>query len=292
MRRCSYCSRLEVIAVQPELIAVQPVARTGAALLCRQPALHLGGNAQPPRFPERIASLLSQWHLARLSDHFRRSDIPILALGRLCEYSFKRRANHDASRMSESATRPVTGDCLTTPNDAGPAWSLEFRFAGQYCSGCKIKPGSQPIPKMAGNHCRRGLLVSRMIRPNPALPNGIAPKFRGEVGRRNPATLVTRTLKRCCSVVPNRFMMIDKLAMRGARHVAVATHNPGTRRTTSTISTTTSSTSSRDRKAAGLSSEATFIRSSHSCLSRRTGALDTASRARKKISSGLRPRTC
>ena len=27
----------------------------------------------------------------------------------------------------------------------------------------------------------------------------------GEVGRRNPATLVTRALKRCCSVIPSRF---------------------------------------------------------------------------------------
>lgn len=85
------------------------------ALLCRQPAFHLGGDAQPPGFPERIASPLSQRHLARFSDHFRRSGIPIMALGRLCEYSFKRRANHDASRISESATRPVTGNCLTSP---------------------------------------------------------------------------------------------------------------------------------------------------------------------------------
>jgi len=53
--------------------------------------------------------------------------------------------------------------------------------------------------------------------PNPALGNSIAQEVRvgsvdyghqshGEVGRRNPATLVTRTLKRCCSVVPSRFM--------------------------------------------------------------------------------------
>jgi hypothetical protein len=85
------------------------------ALLCRQPAFHLGGNAQPPGFPERLASPLSQRHLARFSDHFRRSGIPIMALVRLCEYSFKRRANHDASRICERATRPVAGDCLTTP---------------------------------------------------------------------------------------------------------------------------------------------------------------------------------
>jgi hypothetical protein len=143
------------------IVAVQPVARPRMALLCRQPAFHLGGDAQPPGLPERISSPLSQRHLACLSDHFRRSGIPIMALGRLCEYSFKRRANHDASRISESATRPVTGDCLTTPNGAGPAWSLDFRFAAQYCSGCKIKPGSQPIPKMPGNHRRSGLLVSR-----------------------------------------------------------------------------------------------------------------------------------
>jgi hypothetical protein len=49
---------------------------------------------------------------------------------------------------------------------------------------------------------------------------------------------------------------------------------------------------SKDRKAARLSSKAMFIRSSHFCLSRRTGALGTASRARKKISSGLWPSTC
>jgi hypothetical protein len=104
-----------------------------------------------------------------------------MALGRLCEYSFKRRANHDASRISESATRPVTGDTIRLPddtNDAEPAWPLNFRFAGQYCSGSKIKPGSEPIPKMPGNHRRSALLASKMIRPNPALPNGIAPKFR------------------------------------------------------------------------------------------------------------------
>jgi MtN3 and saliva related transmembrane protein len=45
------------------------------ALLCRQPAIHLGGDAQPPGFPERIASPLSQRHLARFGDHFRRSGI-------------------------------------------------------------------------------------------------------------------------------------------------------------------------------------------------------------------------
>jgi hypothetical protein len=32
----------------------------------------------------------------------------------------------------------------------------------------------------------------------------------GEVGRRNPATLVTRALKRCCSVIPSRFKTIEK----------------------------------------------------------------------------------
>jgi hypothetical protein len=97
-----------------ELYCRSPVARPRMALLCRQPAFHFGGDAQPPGFPERIASPLSQRHLARFSDHFRRSGIPIMALVRLCEYSFKRRANHDASRISERAMRPVTGDCLTT----------------------------------------------------------------------------------------------------------------------------------------------------------------------------------
>src|SRR5450755_622242 len=33
---------------------------------------------------------------------------------------------------------------------------------------------------------------------------GLRPSSHGEVARRNPATLVTRTLKRCCSVVPSR----------------------------------------------------------------------------------------
>src|SRR5450755_3466166 len=33
---------------------------------------------------------------------------------------------------------------------------------------------------------------------------GLRPSSHGEVGRRNPATLVTRTLKRCYSVVPSR----------------------------------------------------------------------------------------
>jgi hypothetical protein len=60
-------------------------ANREVALLCRQPALHLGGDAQPSGFPERIASLLSQRHLARFCDHFRRSRIPIMALGRLGE---------------------------------------------------------------------------------------------------------------------------------------------------------------------------------------------------------------
>ena len=44
---------------------------------CRQPAIHLGGDAQPPGFPEGVASQLSQRHLARFGDHFRRSGIPI-----------------------------------------------------------------------------------------------------------------------------------------------------------------------------------------------------------------------
>jgi hypothetical protein len=56
--------------------------------------------------------------------------------------------------------------------------------------------------------------------------------------------------------------------------------------------TTTSSTSFKGRKAAMLSSKAMSIRSSHSCLSGRTGALGTASRSRKRLSSGLWPRTC
>jgi hypothetical protein len=58
-------------------------ANREVALLCRQPALHLGGDAQAPGFPKRIASPLSQRQLARFGDHFRRSGIPIMALGRL-----------------------------------------------------------------------------------------------------------------------------------------------------------------------------------------------------------------
>lgn len=40
------------------------------------------------------------------------------------------------SRTGESATRPVTGDCLAT-RGAAPAWPLNFRFAGQYCSALR-----------------------------------------------------------------------------------------------------------------------------------------------------------
>jgi hypothetical protein len=36
----------------------------------------------------------------------------------------------------------------------------------------------------------------------------------GEVGRRNPATLVTRTLKRCCSVVPSRSKTLENPNLR------------------------------------------------------------------------------
>jgi hypothetical protein len=42
------------------------------------------------KLPERIASLLSQRHLARFRDHFRRSGIPIMALGRLGGNWFKK----------------------------------------------------------------------------------------------------------------------------------------------------------------------------------------------------------
>jgi hypothetical protein len=35
--------------------------------LCRQPAVHLGGDAKPSGFPERIAPPLSQRHLARFA---------------------------------------------------------------------------------------------------------------------------------------------------------------------------------------------------------------------------------
>jgi hypothetical protein len=80
----------------------------------------------------------------------------------------------------------------------------------------KSRPDSPPISRM------RGTIVAAVCwfherSANPALGNSIAQEFRvgsvdyghqshGEVGRRNPATLVTRTLKRCCSVVPSRFM--------------------------------------------------------------------------------------
>jgi hypothetical protein len=77
-------------------LALEMPLRARRALLCRQPAVHLGGDAQPPSFPERVASQLSQRHLARFGDHFGRSDIPIMACGRLSGYWFRRRANHDA----------------------------------------------------------------------------------------------------------------------------------------------------------------------------------------------------
>jgi hypothetical protein len=51
---------------------------------------------QPSGFTECIASLLSQRHLARFGDYFRRSGIPIVALRRLDENWSWRRFNHDA----------------------------------------------------------------------------------------------------------------------------------------------------------------------------------------------------
>jgi hypothetical protein len=83
------------------------LANRAGALLCRQPALHLGGDAQPSGLRERIASLSSQRHLARLGNHFRRSGIPIMALGRLCEYSLEGRADHDAFRISQTGTSAI-----------------------------------------------------------------------------------------------------------------------------------------------------------------------------------------
>jgi hypothetical protein len=80
-------------------------ANPEVALFCRQPALHLGGDARPSGFPERIASPQSQRHLERFRDHFRRLRIPIMALRRLGGCWFGRGSQSCRfPRISESAT--------------------------------------------------------------------------------------------------------------------------------------------------------------------------------------------
>lgn len=50
-------------------------------LLGGQPAVHLGGNAQTPRFPERGASLFAGRHLAGFGNDLRRPLVPNPAVG-------------------------------------------------------------------------------------------------------------------------------------------------------------------------------------------------------------------
>jgi hypothetical protein len=86
----------ELIAFADDSFRYCQIFGQGRSLLGRQPALHLGGDAQPSGFSERIASPLSRRHPARFGEHFRRPVIPILALCRLDGYSSRRRSNHHA----------------------------------------------------------------------------------------------------------------------------------------------------------------------------------------------------
>lgn len=125
--------RCRPIALADDLFRYCQIPPAEKALLCRQPTLHLGGDAQPPGFLERIASPLSQRHLARFGDHLSRSGIPIMALRRLGGYSSRRRANHEClARIARACARLPAIACDS--NGAEPNWSLNRRFACQYCS--------------------------------------------------------------------------------------------------------------------------------------------------------------
>jgi len=86
------------------------VALPVSAWAIHRPAL-VSISASRSQYPamliKRIASLSSQRHLARLGNRFRRSGIPIMALGRLCEYSLEGRADHDASQISQTGTSAI-----------------------------------------------------------------------------------------------------------------------------------------------------------------------------------------